>query len=255
MAVSSSFWLLLTRLGEAQILFPLALVAAVWLWLKAGQAELARRWLICLSFTTALTTASKLAFIGWGWGWASLDFTGISGHAMVSGATLPMLVWAALLGRGQVLQYRGVVCAFGLAALIAYSRLEVGAHSTSEAVAGFALGALASLMTLPPAPQRPVAAPLWLPVGVLCMLLLLPLNAPTSRSHDWVTQLSLQLSGRVLAFQRRDLHRPPSSQQQQQPAAAPQQQQQQPSSLFNDVSQQGPLPKPTAAARWHPAPR
>ena len=246
MFTSPSFWLLLTRLGEAQILFPLAAAAAAWLWLQANQAALARRWLLCLSLATALTTASKLAFIGWGWGWAELDFTGISGHAMVSAATLPMLAWAALLGRSQRLQQRGVACAFGLAALIAYSRLEVGAHSSSEAVAGFALGALASAMTLPPAPQRPVAAPLWLPVGVLSLLLLLPLNAPTSRSHDWVTQLSLQLSGRVLAFQRHDLHRQPTSQPQQ-PSSLP--------AAFNDESPQRPLPTPTAATRWHPAPR
>lgn len=232
--------MLLTRLGEAQILFPLAWVAAAWLWLQADQAAVARRWLLWLSVATALTTASKLAFIGWGWGWADLDFTGISGHAMVSAATLPMLVWAALLGRNPLVQNRGVACAFFLAALIAYSRLEVGAHSTSEAVAGFALGAWASAMTLLRAQQRPVAAPLWLPVGVLGMLLLLPLNAPASRSHDWVTRLSLQLSGRVLAYQRHDLHRKPVSQYPQ------------PSRLFSEESQR-PLPKPTAAARWHPA--
>ncbi|MGS0754580.1 hypothetical protein ACVBEH_07590 [Roseateles sp. GG27B] len=83
MFTSSSFWLLLTRLGEAQILFPLAAAAAAWLWLRAEQATLARRWVLCLCLSTALTTASKLAFIGWGLGWAA-RFHRHSGHAMVS---------------------------------------------------------------------------------------------------------------------------------------------------------------------------
>ena len=38
------------------------------------------------------TTASKVAFIGWGLGLSALDFTGISGHAMIASAVYPLLL-------------------------------------------------------------------------------------------------------------------------------------------------------------------
>ncbi|MDC8772579.1 phosphatase PAP2 family protein [Roseateles albus] len=212
---SSPFWALLTRLGEIQILLPLALLCALWLWRQSvlsqtpEQARLARRWMGCLGVAIGLTAASKLAFFGWGWGVAAWDFTGISGHSMASAAVLPLLAWCALLGRSQRLRRLGLASGFALAALIAYSRLKVGAHSPSEAVAGFMVGGLASLLSLQLLPQaQPVnARPLWLPVGLLSALLLLPVGAPKSRSHDWVIQLSLQLSGRTQPFVRGDLHR------------------------------------------------
>jgi membrane-associated phospholipid phosphatase len=214
-ASPAPFWQLLTRLGEIQILLPLALLCALWLWRQSvlsqtpEQARLARRWMGCLGVAIGLTAASKLAFFGWGWGVAAWDFTGISGHAMASAAVLPLLAWCALVGRSQRLRRLGLASGFALAALIAYSRLKVGAHSPSEAVAGFMVGGLASLLSLQLLPQaQPVnARPLWLPVGLLSALLLLPAGAPKSRSHDWVIQLSLQLSGRSQPFVRGDLHR------------------------------------------------
>ncbi|MDT9001629.1 phosphatase [Paucibacter sp. APW11] len=202
---SALFWPLLTRLGEAQILLPLSLVAALWLGLRAGQAALARRWMLALAAAVALTTLSKLAFMGWGLGIAALDFTGFSGHSMFAAATLPMLASVASLGRrghGQA-AWLGL----GLAALVAVSRVQVSAHSPSEALAGFALGALASLYALRLAGPSSLRVPLWLPLGVLAMLISLPFAAPRSRTHDWVTALSLQLSGRSQAFTRADLHR------------------------------------------------
>lgn len=203
-------WHWLTRLGEAQLLLPFVLAAAAWLWRGAQQAALARRWLLAVGVAALLTTVSKLAFIGWGWGLAAWDFTGISGHSMFAAASLPMLAWVALLGRGPRAQDLGVAAAFALAALIAYSRLEVQAHSASEALAGFLLGALASLFSLHGRPRQPLlrpAVPWWLPTTLAASLLILPLIAPRSRSHDWVTQIALELSGRSQPFKRHDLHR------------------------------------------------
>ncbi len=210
------FWQLLTRLGEIQMLLPLALLSALWLWRQSfvhqmpAQALVARRWMLCFGLAIAMTGASKLAFFGWGWGLAAWDFTGISGHAMASAAVLPVLAWLALMSRTAPLRWLGVGLGFCLAALIAYSRLKVGAHSPAESMAGFVLGGLVSLMSLQLLPQaQPAnARPLWLPLGLLAALLLIPLGAPKSRSHDWVIQLSLQLSGRSQPFVRSDLHRP-----------------------------------------------
>ena len=243
-ASHSPFWQLLTRLGEIQILLPLALLCALWLWRQSvlsqapEQARLARRWMGCLGVAIGLTAASKLAFFGWGWGIAAWDFTGISGHAMASAAVLPLLAWCALFGQSLRLRRLGVGFGFALAALIAYSRLKVGAHSPSEAVVGFLVGGLASLFSLQLLPRtQPVnARPLWLPVGLLSALLLLPVGAPKSRSHDWVIQLSLQLSGRAQPFVRGDLHRPQAT-------------------AINVGSTSRPAPAPKAAAEWGPAPR
>ena len=224
-----SFWPLFTRLGEAQILLPLVALAALWLWLGAGQGALARRWLLAVGFAVALTTASKLAFIGWELGVADWDFTGISGHAACSAAILPMLGWLLVSGRAKPVRRAGVLAGFALAGLIAWSRLAVDAHSGSEAISGFVLGSVASWIALGgmslagAADKAPFAAttgsapsaPRWLQTAVIASLVILPFNAPRSQSHDWVTALSVRLSGRGQPFMRHDLHRQP----QRQPAA------------------------------------
>ncbi|MCV2367888.1 phosphatase PAP2 family protein [Roseateles oligotrophus] len=215
LVTATPFWQLLTRLGEIQILLPLALLCSLCLWRQSvvnhmpAQAQLARRWMLSFGAAIGLTAASKLAFFAWGWGIAAWDFTGISGHAMVSAAVLPLLAGYALMGQSPPLRRLGVIFGFGLAALIAYSRLKVGAHSPAESLAGFVLGGLASLFSLEllPRAQSAKAPPIYLPVGLLAALLLMPFGAPKSRSHDWVIQLSLQLSGRSQPFVRADLHR------------------------------------------------
>ncbi|CAN5186757.1 N/A [soil metagenome] len=229
-----SFWPLFTRLGEAQILLPLVALAALWLWLGAGQGALARRWLLAVGCAVALTTASKLAFIGWEVGVADWDFTGISGHAACSAAILPMLGWLLVCGRAKPVRRAGVLGGFALAGLIAWSRLAVDAHSSSEAISGFVLGSVASWIALSglslaraadnmpfaSAAGSATAAPRWLQTAVIASLLVLPFSAPRSQSHDWVTALSVRLSGRGQPFMRHELHRQPQlMQQQRQPAA------------------------------------
>lgn len=232
---STAFWPWLTRLGEAQLLLPLALLTAVWVWRTAGgcraQNALLRRWLLGLALATALTTASKLAFLGWGLGWARWDFTGFSGHAMFAAAVLPVLAWVALgaagagaglrrgsderSGSGHPPPLRPSAAALSwslgllLAGLVAYSRVKVGAHSVSEIWAGFLLGAAASGLALGSAWLRPLRRrlPASLPLLALAVLLFLPAWAPKSRSHDWVIRWALQLSGREQPFDRAQLRR------------------------------------------------
>lgn len=195
-------WPWLTRMGEAQILLPLALAAAGWLAWHEHQRAVAWRWMATLSVAVALTTASKLAFMGWGIGLAAWDFTGFSGHAMFAAATLPLLGWTVLSGRRG-----GLLPGMLLATLVAWSRVEVHAHSLSEAVLGWMLGMAATLLALRGAQLLPRHMPLWVPGGVLALLMLTPLAAPRSMTHDWVTRLSLHLSGRSHPYTREDLHR------------------------------------------------
>ena len=216
-----AFWQALTRLGEAQILLPLMLAVAGWLAWRQGARRLALAWAGCTALAALLTTASKLAFIGYGIGWPAWDFTGLSGHAMFAAAVLPVLARLAVGAQGPAAA--ALAMGLALAGLVAGSRVAVGAHSVSEVLLGAAVGALASAATLrlagplPPQAGWKALAPLalaWALLGVA--------GAPPSRTHDAVTRLALAVSGRPQPYQRWMMHRdhrraPPAAA----PAAAP----------------------------------
>jgi membrane-associated phospholipid phosphatase len=153
--VVPSLWHLLTRLGEMTLLMPAALLAALLLWHDDITRPLAQRWLTWLGVGALLTTATKLAFMGWGVGIAELDFTGVSGHAMFAAAIYPTLA-VTLASRLSPLWQR-VWLALGvlLAVAVGFSRIEVGAHSISEVIAGLAVGGeRRGVVVQAPAPQR-----------------------------------------------------------------------------------------------------
>ena len=204
------FWFAVTRFGEAQILLPACAAALLWLVAVRGPAArradvhpgraAAWRWGAGLFGTTLLTTASKVAFLGFGLGWAALNFTGFSGHAMFSAAVLPMLA-ALVAGRA------GAVLGAALALLVMVSRVHVGAHSWSEALSGGALGAAVSAWALAAwfAPHGDVRPPPWLLLLLAVWLTVLPIQAPPARTHDTVVRLSLWLSGRSQPHTRRQM--------------------------------------------------
>jgi len=216
--IHSLFWIAVTRLGEAQILLPAFLAGALWLAfarpagaygrLAQGNAHAhdhpargaALRWIAAIVATTAITTASKVAFLGFGVGSAALDFTGFSGHSMYATAILPVL--AAIVG-GR----RGAVVGVLAALLVTWSRVVLGAHSWSEAISGLALGAAAAGWTLADYLAHPgaVRAPWWLPVVLVAWLTFLPMHAPPSRTHGLVVSISLKLSGRHRPYTRFEL--------------------------------------------------
>ena len=111
--------------------------------------------------------------------------------------------------RGLVRRKPGgeLASAEALAALIAYSRLRVDAHSPSEALAGMALGSLASALALSAGRLPHSRPPLWLGAGLLLWMLSLPLGAPPSPTHGWVVRLSLALSDRAEPYSRDAMHR------------------------------------------------
>ncbi len=216
--IHSLFWLAVTRLGEAQILLPAFLAGALWLVLArpaGARRRLARgdahahdhpargsawRWVAGIVVVAGITTISKVAFLGFGLGIATLDFTGFSGHSMYATSILPVLA-AIVAGR------RGAVAGVLMAALITYSRIDLGAHSWSEAMSGMALGAAAAGWTLSDYLSHPgaVRAPWWLPLLLGAWLTLLPMRAPPSRTHSLVVAVSLKLSGRSRPYTRFEL--------------------------------------------------
>lgn len=212
-------WRLVTRLGEAQILLPAMLAALIWLARAAHARPAAIGWLFATGAAAVLTTATKVAFFGFEIGYAPLDYTGISGHAMFAAAVLPVLIMIAVSGLSERAQRLAVTAGYLLAAVIAYSRVRVGAHSVSEIVAGMALGSVASALVLRYGQFPQLRAPQWLAAGLLVWMIALPFGAPSSRTHDWVIRLSLALSERPVPYSRREMLREYRHEQQRQQSA------------------------------------
>lgn len=204
-----AFWHGITRLGEAQVLLPTALALALWLAWRARAPRLAGAWLLGIAAAAAVTTASKVAFIGYGWGWPVLDYTGISGHAMFASAILPVvgmaLAGALASGPAPAWHRAGLAVGVALALLVGVSRVMVDAHSASEIVAGWVVGGVAVSLVLRTAPMPSARLPLWLPVVVSLWLGTASAQAPPSITHDLVTRWSLALSGRPQAYTRSDM--------------------------------------------------
>lgn len=208
-STSSQFWHLLTRLGEAQILLPAALLAALVLLRRPEGRSLAAWWMALLGAAALVTTASKIAFIGWAIGSPELNFTGVSGHAMFAAAVYPLLLGTLASPAPRVGQQLAVAAGCALALLVGVSRVMVGAHSISEVLAGLLMGAAVSAVALALAMvrlPRALIAPM-IPVAVVLWLALMPVHAPASRTHSMVTRLSLMLSGHKTPYTRNDMLR------------------------------------------------
>ncbi len=190
-------WQLFTRLGEAQLLLPAAALV-VWLLLRepaaSGHRQLVLRWLLRLAAAAAVTTASKLAFIGWGLGSAALDFTGVSGHTTFATAVYPLLLAALVPATWPLARQAGALAGLALALAVGLSRLMVDAHSVSEVVAGVLVGGWAGILAFRLGALRPQWGR-WLAPLIGLWLVATPLVAPPSQSHAWVTRLALVLSG------------------------------------------------------------
>jgi membrane-associated phospholipid phosphatase len=199
-------WSLLTRLGESQILLPAFAAVMAWLRWRLRAQRLVLVWASAVLAATLLTTLSKLAFIGWGLGYAPWDFTGLSGHAMFAFALWPLLA-AALLADAPPAQRRtALAAAYALALAIALSRVVVGAHSISEVLIGGLLGLAASGLALLRAGAPRTHAPALLVAGLALWLSATPVGAPASPTHGWVTRLALALSGHDTPYTREQMH-------------------------------------------------
>lgn len=199
---TSLFWVAIARLGEAQILLPAMLVAALWVGVRSHSSQAAWRWVAGTGIAAGLTTATKVAFMGWGVGYAPWNFVGISGHAMFAAAILPVLARVMVADVAPAWRQAAVAAGITVAALVAISRVVTGAHSVSESAIGFTVGSAASLWAL-----RGMAVPRlqgtgWVVAGLVGWMLITPASAPPSRTHDWVTALSLALSGRDKPYTR-----------------------------------------------------
>lgn len=200
-------WTWVTELGNSKWLLPAAtlLIAIAWHSRTLPGRTAVHVGLAILS-TSMVVLASKIAFMGWGIGSAALDFTGFSGHAAMSACIYPLLF--AVLGTGRKAARGLPLAGFALAAFIAWSRLPLQAHSLSEVVGGFLLGAGGSILVLRHWPwhRPPLSAWRWLAAGpsaVVVLILALPSSLST---HGAVIAVAKALSGRHEIHTRDWLH-------------------------------------------------
>jgi hypothetical protein len=200
------FWVVVSAMGESRLVLPAALMAM--LFVAMSERPPVMNWLWAFGMAGAAVLASKLAFLGWGIGWAAIDFTGFSGHSMVSAAVYPVLGYAVGNRYGgrmaRLLAGAGAV----LALSIGVSRVVLGAHSVSEVVLGLLIGGIVSAVVL----GRWPAGRLGLRVGVVALAFVVSVMAsysvaPKLRTHDVVVALALALSGQDAPYTREALHR------------------------------------------------
>ena len=198
------FWPVITHLGSAGLMLPVAAMTVAGLWFSGRRAALVA-WLAALIGGAALVLATKLAFMGWGIGSAALDFTGISGHTMLASSILPAWLGWLLARYGQRFSAPGLILGLLLGALVAVSRVVLGAHSISEVLFGWLVGAAVTFAT-----WRALAGPLrWSPLSLLALLpLSLTFDGAAANylpAYHWEQRVAIWLSGRATPYTRADL--------------------------------------------------
>lgn len=187
-------WYAITNLGGAGLTLPLALAIA--LWLVAGYSwRMGASWLLLLGVAIGLVTATKIAFLGWGVGIHELDFTGVSGHAMLSTAVYPVAFFLMLPRAPTALRIAGVVAGLATGIAVGLSRVALDAHSPSEAVAGCVVGALTALVFVRYWWDAQPAQLSALAVTVSLAAITIALHSVHLPTHRWLTNLALTVSG------------------------------------------------------------
>lgn len=201
-----NYWTVLSFLGDSALMLPSALLITLWLGVRHETRPLAWRWALAIGFGGGLVAASKIAFMGWRIGSASLDFTGFSGHTALATAIWPVLLWLLASRWHPGMRWLLVAAGWMLGVAIGMSRLVLDAHSLAEVVFGFALGFSVSAYFLwfrQPAARPHVRSTMWMAVLVLPALLVWRAPAPT---QDFLEMLATRLAGIPAPYTRDDLH-------------------------------------------------
>ncbi|CAN0627510.1 acidPPc domain-containing protein [Burkholderia multivorans] len=197
----SHLWISITALGGAGLTLPLAVTIAIWLVLGYSWRR-AAAWLAVLGAAIGVVALTKIAFLGWGIGIRSWNFTGFSGHAMLSTSVYPVAMFLMLIRTRTPIRLAGIVLGLAAGVAVGVSRVALDAHSPSESITGCIVGALAALVFIYESwhaePHR------WSVAAVVASLALVTvaLHGITVPSHRWVTQVALQLSGHERPFVR-----------------------------------------------------
>lgn len=165
-------WTVIGNFGDAAMTLPLALCCAVWI--ATSRRRLA--WIWCLSFACGMAAVgiTKILYAGCGIQIRSIDFRVISGHTMLATAIWTLIL--ALLGPRRRGRWTLGAAVGGIAGtLIAIARVYEEAHTISEVIAGWAVGALVALVFLRQAESADFA-PRHRLIAATAMLLIIALS-------------------------------------------------------------------------------
>jgi hypothetical protein len=197
--LSFHVWYSITSLGGAGLTLPLAFAIALWLALGYSW-RMAAGWLVLLGVAIGVVTVTKLAFLGWGVGVRELDFTGVSGHAMLSTAVYPVALFLMLLPARPSIRLVGVLLGIVAGMAVGLSRVVLEAHSPSEAITGCIVGALTALVFVRLAWNAQPGQLSAVPVTVSLMMLVVGLHGVHVPTQRWVTHIALKVSGHDRPF-------------------------------------------------------
>lgn len=205
-----TLWQFLSVMGSLAVTGPIGVAIAVWL--LAGKSwRLTLSWCVLFGAGMALVVLTKVAFIGWGVGVASVEFAGFSGHAMRAAAVFPVAFYLAFRRAGPQQRWLALLAGVLVAVLIAMARVYVLAHSVSEAVTGCLLGlAVAALFIWQASTENHLALSRVLVALCIPVLLVAPRVEPVP-TELWMTQLALYLSGHDRPYTRNNWRVPPRS--------------------------------------------
>lgn len=138
-------WSLISNLGDAALTLPVALACAVWL--AVTDRRLAVRWVVCLAAGMALVGLTKILYAGCGIEFQQFDFRVVSGHTMLATAVWTV-TFSLLWGNGATFRWVAPVAGLSAGAIMGAVRVFEDAHTVSEAIAGWIVGALVALFFL-----------------------------------------------------------------------------------------------------------
>ena len=175
---------------------------AITAWLALNRAwRLVMWWILLFIGGMGVVVATKIAFVGWGLGIRSLNFTGFSGHAMRATAVAPVFFYMLLEKSPRAYKIAGIIAGLAFGILISYSRLVVHAHSVSEAVTGFFLGGTVALVFIGIIDRYRLELNSWIIVLSVAVLLASP-AIPPAPTQRWITKTALYLSGHSSPYTR-----------------------------------------------------
>ena len=199
-----TWWNGISFTADMSLMGPAGVAIALWL-LVSRQWRLVFSWCLWYGAGLTLVVLSKLAFMSWGVGSSSLDFTGFSGHAMRAGAVFPVLMYVLLQRAERGWRHAGVLAGVTFAVLVAISRVVVHAHSVSEAVSGCVLGLAVALGFMWNARGAVhIAVSHALALASLVLLVVLSFKAEPMPTEQWLQKLAMVLSGHDRVFSRAD---------------------------------------------------
>jgi membrane-associated phospholipid phosphatase len=139
-------WSAISDLGDAALTLPLAVACCAWLAMSLSGWRAVVAWLTPLCAGMLMVGLTKILYAGCGVQIPAIGFRVISGHTMLASAVWPMAFLLVFRGGSNTDTRAALIAGFLLAALIGTARVFDEAHTTSEVVAGWALGAVVTVI-------------------------------------------------------------------------------------------------------------